>query len=103
MTVKGTTLFLLIDKWNGNSFTLGRITGKVLAARMLTTGTPVTMRQDGSRIFLTDLPETMPDLPFTVIALDFEDVPLLGSGPSCVWPTYAWGDPLKSPTDGKED
>lgn len=103
MTVKGTTLFLLIDKWNGNSFTLGRVTGKVLAARMLATGTPVTMRQDSSRIFLTDLPETMPDLPFTVIVLDFEDVPLLGSGPSCVWPTYAWGDPLKSPTGGKDD
>ena len=28
MTVKGTTLYLLIDKWAGRDFTLGRVTGR---------------------------------------------------------------------------
>ena len=102
MTVKGTTLYLLIDKWSGPELTVGRISGTALNARMLAGGRSVALRQEGPRIHLSGLPEHMPELPFTVIAIEFEEVPTHASGPSCIWPNYAWGDPLKSPTDGKE-
>jgi alpha-L-fucosidase len=102
MTVKGKTLFLLIDKWSGSQFSIGRITGTARSACLLANGERVELRQEGSRIHLTGLPQNPPDTPFSVIAIEFEDEPIHASGPSCVWPTYGWGDPLKSPTDGKD-
>jgi alpha-L-fucosidase len=102
LTMKGTTLFVLIDKWTAPEFTLGSITATANSARLLATGTPVEMRQDGLRLHLRGLPENPPDTPFSVIAIEFEDKPSQASGPSCIWPTYVWGDPLKSPTDGKD-
>jgi alpha-L-fucosidase len=102
MTVKGTTLYLLIDKWLGPELTLGRITGKVRGVRLLATGQAVSVRQDDARIFLSGMPERLPEKPFSVVAIEFEDEPRHGSGPSCIWLTWEWGDPLKSPTDGKD-
>jgi alpha-L-fucosidase len=102
MTAKGKTLYLLVDKWSGSELTVGRITGKARAARLLATGEAVAARQEGACIHLTGLPEAMPEEPFCVIAVDFEDEPSQASGPSCLWLTHDWGDPLKSPTDGKD-
>jgi hypothetical protein len=95
MTVKGKTMFLMIDKWTGTEFTIGRITGTVRNARFLATGKPVKWEQADHRIHLKGLPENPPDAPFTVIAVDFESVPMHSSGPSCERPAYAWGDPLQ--------
>jgi len=93
MTVKGTTLYLLIDKWAGRDFTLGRVTGTARSARLLATGTQVALRQDGPRIFLSNLPENAPDTPYSVIAVEFEEVPRHSSGPSTLNPTHSWFDP----------
>jgi alpha-L-fucosidase len=93
MTVKGTTLYLLVDKWAGHDFTLGRVTGNARSARLLATGTPLALRQEGPRLLLSGLPEDAPDSPFSVIAVDFEGEPRHSSGPSTLNRTHAWSDP----------
>ncbi len=93
MTVKGTTLYLLIDKWFGSKLTVGRINGRARAARLLATQKPVTMSQEGSRIFLEGLPENPTDSSFSVIAIEFEDVPEHASGPSILNPLHDCFDP----------
>jgi len=83
----------LIDKWVGREFTLGRVTGNARSACLLATHTPVKMQQNGSRIFLSGLPTNPPDTPFSVIAIEFEQIPKHSSGPSTLEPTQSWFDP----------
>jgi alpha-L-fucosidase len=92
-TVKGKTLFILIDKWHGPEFVIGRITGAARSASFLASGAPVELRQEGPRIFLSGLPENAPDAPYSVIAIEFEDIPSHSSGPSTVNPFHNWFDP----------
>jgi alpha-L-fucosidase len=74
-TVKGNTLYIHVWHWPGNEIILGNLGNTVLSARLLATGVPVDFRQEGSRVFLSNLPAYAPDEYDTVIALECDCVP----------------------------
>jgi alpha-L-fucosidase len=71
----GNTLFMHIHFWPGEDVAISGLTTKVLSARMLKTGQPVTVSQDPYRTHITGLPMKAPDSPVTTIALECESEP----------------------------
>ena len=49
---------------------------KVLSAKVLKTGQALTVTQDGFRTHITGLPDTAPDTPVTIIAIECDGVPM---------------------------
>lgn len=94
ITCRGNTMFALIDKWPGTTWSFARFKSRARSARLLASGHPLELHQEDHLIRISGLPENPPDHLFTVIAIEFEDVPLQGSGPSILWPTRAWEQPL---------
>jgi alpha-L-fucosidase len=75
-TRKGNTLYMHVHFWPGSDVSISGLRVKVLSAKLLKSGTAVTVAQDGFRTHLTDLPETAPDSPVTTIALECDGVPV---------------------------
>lgn len=96
LTARDNTLYLVIDKWHGSRLTLGRVTGRALRARLLHPAREVAFTQEGPRIFLSGLPAERPDSPATVIAIEMDQPPGVGSGPSTLLPTQDWLDVIKA-------
>jgi alpha-L-fucosidase len=69
-TQQGNTLFVHVRFWPGETVVVGGMKTKVLSAKLLATGKPVTVEQDEFRVRLTGLPAHAPDDPVTTIALD---------------------------------
>jgi alpha-L-fucosidase len=74
-TRTGNTLFMHIHFWPGGDVAISGLTTKVLSARMLKSGQPVTVSQDPYRVHITGLPMKAPDSPITTIALECESEP----------------------------
>lgn len=74
-TVKGNTLYTHALKWPGTELTLGNLASAVQAARFVDGGAPIRFRQEGTRVFLTGLPQYAPDPHDTVIALECDGPP----------------------------
>jgi alpha-L-fucosidase len=72
---KGNTLYIHVCHWPGTELNLGNVGNRVLSARFVDGGAPINFRQEGSRVFLTGLPEYAPDEYDTVIALECDGVP----------------------------
>jgi alpha-L-fucosidase len=74
-TLKGSTLYTHALKWPGKELTLGNLDARVRSARFVDGGAPIAFRQEGSRLFLTGLPQYAPDPHDTVIAVECEAPP----------------------------
>jgi alpha-L-fucosidase len=92
-TVKGHTLYLLVDRWVGSEFVVGRLSCQPIAARLVATGTPVAFDPLPHGVRLRGLPENPPDFPVTVIAVEMDRPPKHSSGPSYLNPVHSWFDP----------
>lgn len=93
MTVKGNTLYLIVTNWVGSTLTLGRLSCRPLAARLVASGTRVEFETLPHGIRLLGMPENPPDGPATVIAIDMDGSPRHASGPSHRNPVHSWMDP----------
>ncbi len=87
-TRKGTTLFMHVYRWPGDTITLARFKSRVKSARWYLTGKPVEFRQEVEkdprepsigfplyRVKFVGLPQTAPDKPLAVLAAEFEAEP----------------------------
>lgn len=74
-TRKGNTLFIQVHFWDGETLSIPGIEQKARSARIMATGEKVTFKQDKYRLLFTGLPNTAPDDPITVIAVDFDAEP----------------------------
>ena len=75
VTVKDHTLYAHICHWPGSEMVLGNLANRVIAARIVDGNVPVDVRQEGSRVWLTGLPQYAPDPYDTVIAVECDGVP----------------------------
>ena len=73
--VKGNTLYLMIRFWPGSEVHLAGLKTEVLSARLLATGQPVRVDQQGEHLYLRGLPKQAPDRNCTVIALTCREKP----------------------------
>ncbi len=74
-TRKGSTLFVHVRFWPGDTVVVAGLKQKVKAARLLASGKPVLVEQDMFRVRLTGMPAEPPDSPVTVFALECDGVP----------------------------
>jgi alpha-L-fucosidase len=74
-TRKGNTLFAHIHFWPGETAVIPGLMNKVLSAKFLATGKPVTFAQDEWRVKLTGLPAMAPDAPLTSFELELDGEP----------------------------
>jgi len=88
-TRRGKTLYIHVYFWPSETpaaqwlpffqpptvLAIGGVRAKVLSARILKTGAPVTFTQDAISLRLTGLPTTAPDSPTTVIACECDQPP----------------------------
>lgn len=95
-TVKGRTLYLLVANWVGAELVVGRLNCQPVAARFVATGQPIAFEALPHGVRLTGLPESPPDFPVTVIAIEMDAVPRHAAGPSCLNPVHNWSDPPAS-------
>jgi alpha-L-fucosidase len=75
-TRRGNTLYVIIYFWPGNSMTVGGVHFGVQSARFLATGKPIAFTQKGSQLIFSGLPDTAPDEPLTVIAVQCDSEPV---------------------------
>lgn len=76
---KGNTVYLYMVSWPGSILTIGGIEKKPVRARLLATGQEIKMELRGTRLVLSGLPSDPPDYPVTVLALEFDSVPIQNS------------------------
>jgi alpha-L-fucosidase len=74
-TRQGRTLYAHIYFWDGPVFSVGGLQTKVLSAKLLPSGKPVTFEQDQFRVKFTNLPAQAPDPIATVIAIECDGEP----------------------------
>jgi len=74
-TRKGQTLYAHVRYWPGDTVTVAGLRNKVIAARLLASGTPVRFEQDDFRVRLLGLPVNTPDAPVTTIAVQCDGEP----------------------------
>ncbi|MDD5706243.1 MAG: alpha-L-fucosidase [Kiritimatiellae bacterium] len=80
------TAYVPLHFYHGPDTVVAGIGNRVRSARVVGTGKAVRFRQRDGRVSLIGLPETMPDRPFTVIALELDGPPrgiphpLMGQG-----------------------
>jgi alpha-L-fucosidase len=74
-TAIGNTLYSHVFKWPGTELVIGNVASRVLGVRLVASNTPIAFRQEGSRVFLTGLPQYAPDPHDTVLALDCDGPP----------------------------
>jgi len=68
-TAKGSTVYLHVFYWPGESLVLPEVKPRIASAKLLATGGKVKVRQEGDRLYLSGLPKAAPDKADTVIAL----------------------------------
>jgi alpha-L-fucosidase len=76
MTRKGNTLFLHVLAWPGPEIRLGGLVTKAVDARFLVGGRKIRFSQTKECLRLYDLPRKAPDLPITLIAVEFDSEPV---------------------------
>ncbi|HEV8632798.1 MAG TPA: alpha-L-fucosidase [Chloroflexota bacterium] len=74
-TLRGNVLYVHVQKWPGTQLVLGNLASRVVAARLVHNHAAIPFRQEGSRVFLTGLPQYAPDPHDTVVAVECEDAP----------------------------
>jgi alpha-L-fucosidase len=74
-TRKANRLYMHIHFWPGSDVSISGLKQKVLSARLLKSGQPIVVTQDGFRTRLVGLPLTAPDVPLTTVELECDDVP----------------------------
>jgi len=85
-TVKGSTLYLHVNRWAGRTLPVGGLVNKVLSARFYN-GPAIKFTQKGQQLWLENLPEKAPDPFDTVIEVEVEGEPTHARGPLCVVPS----------------
>jgi alpha-L-fucosidase len=73
--VRGSTVYLHVLYWPGQTLHLSGLDNRVRAARYVAGGQPIAFAQQGEHITLTGLPAQPPDPYDTVIALEVEGMP----------------------------
>ena len=73
-TLKGSTIYVHVNRWTGPTLAIGALENKVLSAKMMG-GPAVPFSQSGGRLLLQGLPEKAPDSLATVIELVVEGEP----------------------------
>ena len=73
--VMGSTVYLHVLYWPGETLHLSGLDNRVLSARFLADGRPITFEQMGEHIYLRGLPAEPPDARDTVIALEVQGTP----------------------------
>ncbi|UCH36302.1 MAG: alpha-L-fucosidase [Armatimonadota bacterium] len=68
-TAKGDTVYLHLFRWPGEEVSVAGVDAGVASAKVLATGAPVGVRQDGDRLILSGLPPRAPDPWDSVIAI----------------------------------
>ena len=77
-TVKENNLYWLIRRWPGGELTLGGLQAKVRCVQLLgEAGRPVSFRQEGSKLILSDLPDMPPDPVCPVLRIECDRPPTL--------------------------
>ncbi|MBI4889126.1 MAG: alpha-L-fucosidase [Acidobacteria bacterium] len=74
-TRKRNTLYAHVHFWPGSTVALGGLKNKVLSAKLLASGAPVTFEQEEFRVRFTGLPVDAPDTPVTTIAIECDGEP----------------------------
>ena len=85
ITAKGSLVYLHFFKDPNGSFCWAEAKNRLLSARLLADGRPVSFTQEADRIFLNDLPTPMPDAPTTTIVLQFEGELEAVTPQTCGW------------------
>jgi len=75
-TRKGSTLYMHVYFWPGETVALSGLRTGVKSARLLATGQPLKFEQDRFRTQFTGLPGQAPDRPVTTIAVECESEPI---------------------------
>ena len=75
ITVKGNKVYLHFINDPKGEFCWAEIKNKVLSAKLLCNGAPISFEQKGNRLFLTDIPSPLPDTPATTVVLEVEGKP----------------------------
>src|SRR5579862_910554 len=79
-TRKGHTLYMHVHFWPGETVALGGLKTKVLSAKLLSNGRPVTFEQEDFRVRFTGLPKNAPDDPVTVLEIECDAEPVQDTG-----------------------
>jgi alpha-L-fucosidase len=74
-TRKGSTLYMHVYFWPGSDVSISGLKQKVLSAKLLQDGSPLTVTQDGFRTRITGLPQKAPDSPVTTIVIECDGAP----------------------------
>ena len=75
-TRKGTTLYVHVYFWPGDTVTVGGVTTQVRSAKLLATGENVKFAQKGRQLIFSGLPLHAPDELVTVIAVECDAEPI---------------------------
>jgi len=68
-TAKGNTVYLHVLKWPGEEIAISGVNVRVTSAKLLASGERVSVKQEGERVMLCDLPKRAPDPWDSVIAI----------------------------------
>jgi alpha-L-fucosidase len=75
ITCRGSSVYLHFTTNPLGSFCWAEVRNRVLAARWLVDGRPVSFRQEGERLYLENLPDILPDAPVATIELELDGEP----------------------------
>ena len=82
-TRRGNTAYFHVERWPGDTITIGGFGPRVLSAR-IQDGPALRVTQTGDRVVISALPELAPDPLATVIVMECDGVPSYCHGPSPV-------------------
>jgi alpha-L-fucosidase len=79
-TRKGSTLYMHVHFWPGDTVALAGLRCNVKSARLFASGQPVKFDQERFRVRFTGLPSEAPDHPVTTIAIECDSEPIQDTG-----------------------
>lgn len=85
VTVKGSTVYLHFLSWPGEECCWAECANRVTSARWLATGEAVDFRQEGARLWLSPMPNPLPDAPIATLALTVEGEPAAYTRQTSFW------------------
>ena len=85
VTTKDHTVYLHLWNSTGSELCFAEMTNRVLSARFLESGIPVTFEQRGEHLYLRDLPDVLPNPAATTIALEVDGVPEAQTPQTTFW------------------
>jgi len=71
----GDRVYLLLQRWPGSTIPFAWCGSRITAAKILTTGQLLTVKQDGDRVWLSGAPSRPPDPYLNVVELTFDGPP----------------------------